>query len=88
MVGKDQTCKFRYGYRDWARYVVVVTRPPAHGTAMGEGRSLKYVARPGFTGEDTLTIRVERRGFGHVQWETRRVKITVTERGQKFKRSG
>lgn len=84
-VGKDQSCKFRFGTDKWASYKVVVTRPPANGIATGEGRSLRYAARPGFTGEDILTIRVERWVFGNVQWEMRRVKVTVTERGQNLK---
>ena len=76
-VGKDQTCKFRYDQGDIAKYVVKVTRAPTFGEATGEGKYLKYVARRGFKGVDNLTIRIERRGIGHVQWETRQVTIKV-----------
>jgi hypothetical protein len=76
-VGADRTCQFRYDQGDVAKYVVVVTRPPAHGEASGEGKYLKYVAKPGFVGEDRLTIKVERRGVGHVQWQTLAVKVKV-----------
>jgi hypothetical protein len=68
-VGQDASCKFRYGYGDLAGYVVVVTRQPTFGDASGQGPYLKYIAKPGFVGEDSLNIRVERRGIGHVQWE-------------------
>jgi hypothetical protein len=77
LVGAGQTCKFRYDEGDYAKYVVVVTRPPVHGKASGEGKYLRYVAKPGFVGEDKLTIRVERRGVGHVQWQTKTVKVKV-----------
>lgn len=76
-VASGQTCKFKYDEGDIARYVVVVTKPPAHGQATGEGKYLKYAAKPGFVGKDRLTIRVERRGVGHVQWQMRTVKVTV-----------
>jgi hypothetical protein len=76
-VGQDQTCKFHYDQGDIAKYVVKVTRPPVFGDATGEGKYLKYVARRGFKGEDRLTIRIERRGVGHVQWETRQVTVKV-----------
>jgi hypothetical protein len=76
-VAQDQTCKFRYDQGDMAKYVVQVTRQPTFGDAMGEGKYLKYVARKGFKGEDSLTIRIERRGIGHVQWETRRITVKV-----------
>ena len=76
-VGQDQTCKFGYDQGDMAKYVVKVTRQPIFGEAMGEGNYLKYVARKGFKGEDSLTIRIERRGIGHVQWETRRITVKV-----------
>ena len=76
-VGQDQTCKFRYDHGDVAVYVVKVTRAPLFGEATGEGKYLKYVARRGFTGEDRLTIRIERRGVGHVQWETQTVTVKV-----------
>ncbi len=86
-VGKDQTCSFKYGSRDFARYVVVVTKPPQFGEATGEGKYLKYVARRGFVGEDALTIRIERRGVGQSQWQTRRIRVTVGEPGQNLRRS-
>jgi hypothetical protein len=76
-VAQDQTCKFRYDQGDIAKYVVKVTRQPMYGEAKGEGKYLKYVARKGFKGEDRLTIRIERRGIGHVQWETRQVTVKV-----------
>ena len=76
-VGQDQTCKFRYDQGDIARYVVKVTKQPYFGEAKGDGKYLKYVARRGFTGEDQLTIRIERQGVGHVQWETRIVTVKV-----------
>ncbi|MBI4275394.1 MAG: hypothetical protein HY659_11920 [Rhizobiales bacterium] len=79
-VGTGKTCKFRYDWGDTAKYTVVVTRPPAHGQATGEGKYLKYVAKPSFRGEDRLTIRVERRGIagiGQQQWETLSLKVTV-----------
>jgi len=75
-VAKDQTCKFKYDQGDFAKYVVVVTRQPIFGQAAGDGKYLKYVAKPGFVGEDRLTIRVERR-LAHVQWETRTVTVKV-----------
>jgi hypothetical protein len=76
-VGTSQSCRFRYDQGDVAKYVVVVMRPPAHGEAVGEGQYLKYVAKPGFVGEDRLTIKVERRGVGHVQWQTLTVRVNV-----------
>jgi hypothetical protein len=79
-VGTGKTCKFKYDWGDTAKYTVVVTRPPAHGQAAGEGKYLKYVAKPGFKGEDRLTIRVERRGIaglGQLQWETLSLKVKV-----------
>jgi hypothetical protein len=74
-VGQDASCRFRYGYGDMAKYVVTVTRQPMFGDASGQGAYLKYVAKPGFVGEDSLNIRVERRGIGHVQWEN--ISLTV-----------
>jgi hypothetical protein len=79
-VGTDQTCKFRYGYGDSARYVVKVTKEPDYGQATGDGEFLRYVAKPGFVGEDQLTVKVERRGIGHVQWETHRVTVKVASK--------
>jgi hypothetical protein len=76
-VAQNQTCKFRYDQGDIAKYVVKVTRPPMFGEASGEGKYLKYVARKGFKGEDRVSIRIERRGVGHVQWENRTVTIKV-----------
>jgi hypothetical protein len=76
-VAQDATCKFRYGNGDFAKYVVVVTRQPTFGDAFGQGKYLKYVAKPGFVGEDQLTIRVERRGVGHVQWQNHTVTVKV-----------
>ena len=75
-VARDQECRFRYDWGDYAKYVVVVTRPPIHGEAKGEGKYLKYVPRPGFVGEDRVTIRIERR-LAHLQWETKTVTIKV-----------
>jgi hypothetical protein len=76
-VGKDQSCRFAYSYGDVAKYVVVVTRQPTFGEARGEGKYLRYVAKPGFVGEDTLSIKIERRGVGHVQWENRTLRVKV-----------
>jgi hypothetical protein len=76
-VAPGQSCKFRYDEGDIAKYVVEVTRQPYYGEASGEGKYLRYVAKPGFTGEDQLTIKVVRRGVGHVQWQTRRVTVKV-----------
>ena len=76
-VAPDQSCRFRYDQGDIAKYVVVVTRQPTYGEAKGEGKYLKYVARRGFVGEDRMTIRVERRGVGHVQWQTLNVTVKV-----------
>lgn len=76
-VGKDQSCRFAYSHGDVAKYVVVVTRQPTFGEARGEGKYLRYVAKPGFVGEDTLSIKIERRGVGHVQWENRTVRVRV-----------
>jgi hypothetical protein len=76
-VGRDQSCRFPYDDGDVAKYVVVVTQAPAHGQASGEGKYLRYVANPGFVGEDRLTIKVERRGVGHVQWQTVAVTVQV-----------
>jgi len=76
-VAENQTCKFRYDHGDIAKYVVKVVRAPIYGEAKGEGKYLKYVARQGFKGEDRLTIRIERRGVGHVQWETRQLTVKV-----------
>jgi hypothetical protein len=75
-VAKNQTCKFSYDGRDMAKYVVTVTGQPMHGQATGEGKYLRYVAKPGFVGEDRVTIRIERR-LAHVQWETQTVKVKV-----------
>lgn len=75
-VAKNKTCKFSYDGRDMAKYVVTVTGQPMHGQATGEGQYLRYAAKPGFVGEDRLTIRIERR-LAHVQWETQTVKIKV-----------
>jgi hypothetical protein len=77
LVGSDQACKFAYDHGDMARYVVVVTRQPTYGEASGSGKYLKYVAKPGFRGEDRLTIKVERRGVGHVQWQDLTVRVRV-----------
>lgn len=76
-VGADQSCSFRYGYGDNARYVVKVTSEPDYGSATGDGHLLRYVAKPGFRGEDYLTIKVERHGIGHIQWENHRVTVRV-----------
>jgi hypothetical protein len=76
-VAQNQTCKFRYDQGDIAKYVVKVMRAPTYGEATGEGKYLKYVAKPGFKGEDRLVIRIERRGVGHVQWETRTLTVKV-----------
>jgi len=76
-VAQNQTCKFRYDHGDIAKYVVKVTRQPIFGEAKGEGKYLRYVARRGFKGVDQLTIRIERRGVGHVQWETRQLIVKV-----------
>jgi hypothetical protein len=76
-VGADQSCNFRYGHGDSARYVVKVTREPDWGQATGDGHYLRYVAKPGFVGVDYLTIRVVRRGIGHVQWENLSVTVKV-----------
>lgn len=78
-VAQDATCKFRYGGGDFAKYVVVVTRQPTFGDAYGQGKYLKYVVKPGFVGEDHLTIRVERRGVGHIQWQNRSITVKVGE---------
>jgi hypothetical protein len=79
-VGPGQDCRFRYDGGDVARYVVKVTRQPVYGEAKGEGKYLHYVARKGFIGEDRLSIRVERRGVGHVQWENHNVTVKVGPR--------
>jgi hypothetical protein len=76
-VARDKTCRFRYDQGDFAKYVVKVVRPPMYGDAKGEGKYLTYVAKRGFQGEDRVTIRIERRGVGHMQWETRTVTIKV-----------
>jgi hypothetical protein len=76
-VAQDQTCKFKYSQGDMAKYVVKIVRAPIHGEAKGEGKYLKYTARKGFKGEDRLTIRIERRGIGHVQWEDRKLIVKV-----------
>ena len=76
-VSEGQICKFRYDQGDAARYVVTVMRPPVHGEARGHGRYLTYVAKRGFTGEDRLTIRIERRGIGHLQWQMQTVTVKV-----------
>lgn len=80
-VEKDQSCSFNFAYPDGAKYVVVVTQQPTFGEARGEGKYLKYFAKRGFTGEDRLTIKVERRGVGHVQWQTQVVKVKVGATG-------
>ena len=72
-----QTCKFGYDQGDVARYEVIVTRAPTYGTASGEGKYLKYAPRSGFVGEDHLSIKVVRKGVGHVQWQDLRVRVTV-----------
>ena len=77
-VARDQTCTFPFNGNDYAKYVVVVIRPPMHGEAKGEGKFLKYVAKPGYVGEDQLTIRIERQ-FAHVQWEVRKLTVKVGE---------
>jgi len=76
-VATDATCKFGYGSGDFAKYVVVVTRQPTYGDAYGEGKYLKYVAKPGFVGENHLNIRVERQGIGHVQWQNHSITVKV-----------
>lgn len=76
-VAKDQSCRFNYHGGDAAKYVVKIVKPPVFGDATGEGKYLKYTAKPGFTGEDRMTIKVERRGIGHVQWQTHNVKVKV-----------
>lgn len=76
-VAPGKTCNFSYAWGDAALYVVKVTQPPAFGVAAGEGKYLKYVAKPGFTGEDRLRIRVARRGVGHVQWQDFSVTVKV-----------
>jgi hypothetical protein len=76
-VAPGRDCRFQYGGGDVARYVVKVTRQPLYGEAKGEGKYLRYVARKGFVGEDRLSIRVERRGVGHVQWENHSVRVKV-----------
>jgi hypothetical protein len=76
-VAQNQTCKFRYDQGDIAKYVVKVIRQPTFGDAKGEGKYLRYAAKRGFRGVDQLTIRIERRGVGHVQWETRQVTVKV-----------
>lgn len=77
LVAENGKCKARYSHGDVARYVVFIARPPAYGEAIGQGPFLHYIAKPGFKGEDQLSIRVERRGIGHVQWETRKIKVKV-----------
>jgi hypothetical protein len=79
-VGKDGTCSFHFGGGDLAKYVIVVTRAPAHGQASGQGKFLQYVAQPGFVGEDRMTIEVDRRVVGHVQWQTHSVTVKVGPR--------
>jgi hypothetical protein len=76
-VGRDASCRFRYGGGDVAKYVVMVTRQPSYGEAQGDGKYLKYVAKRGFVGEDRVGIRVVRRGVGHVQWENLTVTVKV-----------
>lgn len=76
-VGANNTCQFRYDHGDVARYIVIVTQQPRHGRATAKGKYLTYAAKPGFTGEDQMKIKVERRGVGHVQWETLTVKVKV-----------
>jgi hypothetical protein len=76
-VGAGQTCRFKYGGDDIAHYVVEVTGAPTHGEAVSKGRFLTYMAKPGFVGDDRLTIKVERQGTGHVQWQTLEVKVKV-----------
>jgi hypothetical protein len=76
-VAPGQTCKFNYAHGDAAKYVVIVTGAPAHGEANGEGRFLRYVAKPGFVGVDQLRIKVVRKGVAHVQWEDLTVKVKV-----------
>ena len=76
-VDAGQTCRFRFDGGETARYRVVVTQQPMHGEASGEGRYLRYSARPGFVGEDRVNIKIERRGIGHVQWENRTVRVKI-----------
>jgi hypothetical protein len=76
-VGPNASCRFRYGHSDIAKYVVVITRAPIYGEASGQGQYLRYVAKPGFVGEDRLSIKVVRRGVGHVQWQDLTVKVKV-----------
>jgi hypothetical protein len=79
-VGADATCEFNYGYGDTALYKVVVTQGPTYGEAKGDGAYLRYVAKPGFIGEDRLAIRVVRQGIGHVQWQNLSVTVKVGEK--------
>jgi hypothetical protein len=76
-VGPGQTCRFKYGRDDIAGYIVEVTGAPTHGEAVTQGRYLTYVAKPGFVGDDRLTIRLERQGMGHVQQQTLEVRVKV-----------
>lgn len=76
-VARDQSCRFNYHGGDAAKYVVQIVKPPLFGDAAGEGKYLKYTAKRGFTGEDRMTIKVERRGIGHVQWQTHSLKVKV-----------
>ena len=77
IVAKDKSCAFRFGARDPAKYVVVITQPPRFGTAEGDRHFLRYTAKAGWVGEDQVKIRVERRGIGHVQWQTLTVSVRV-----------
>ncbi|MCC6887230.1 MAG: hypothetical protein IT536_01625 [Hyphomicrobiales bacterium] len=76
-VTEGQSCRFGYAQGDVAKYVVEVVRRPVHGEASGEGKYLHYSARTGFVGEDRLTIKVLRKGVGHVQWQTLSVRVVV-----------
>ncbi len=76
-VARDQSCRFNFDGGDAARYAVQVVKPPTFGDAVPDGKYLKYTAKRGFTGEDRMTIKVERRGIGHLQWQTHNLKIKV-----------
>jgi hypothetical protein len=76
-VAPGKTCSFAYAQGDTALYYVQVTQSPSYGEAKGDGKYLKYTAKPGFKGDDYLRIRVTRRGIGHVQWQDVGVVVKV-----------
>jgi hypothetical protein len=76
-VAPGKSCSFQYGAGDTALYFVQVTQSPSYGEAKGDGKYLKYTAKPGFKGDDFLRIRVVRRGIGHVQWQDVGVVVKV-----------